>query len=224
MRIYLAILTVFLFISTICGQKQVLMSDVKFEGLKGKVKTVTYHSVIYKEDGKPSQDNNKVHIVTSFDKDGNKTEYVGYVNDIATNKTSYWKSNGFRFSKNTKLISLPISDEPIIKVKTPPKAITPDGEKSLLHDSSFDFKVKYDFDTNGYIKATSIYGNDGKLLNKKTYEYDVNGNKLKEIVFTDKANYFNDSTVFVYDSKENVSLNTIYWRWFRTGVKSKSFS
>lgn len=182
------------------------MSDAKFEGLKGKVKTVRYYSVIYDDAGKPKSNKNQVYALTSFDKDGNQFEYLGYVNDLPTVKTTYWLKDGFKYKKDTKLNNAPSSE------KAPPlMAKPPDAEKPLPADPSFDIKFKYGYDEKGFRTESFIYNNAGKLISKRVYEYDKSGNKIKETVFTgNQGELFNDSTVFVYDSKGNVKQEIVY--------------
>ena len=206
MKIYLTILTVFLLFSSIYGQKQVPLSDAKFDALRGKVKTVRYHSLIYNTDGNPKKNENQVYAVTSYDKDGNENGYFGYINALPTVKTTYWFADGFNYRKTTKLNEVPSS------LKDPPIMAKPSGsEKPLPIDSSFDLKLKHVFDEKGLRTETFYYGNDGRFLHKKVYEYDKNRDKIKETVFKDiQGGFFNDSSVFVYDSKGNIQQETVY--------------
>ena len=193
--ITLTILFAAMFSLSTCAQSKIKMSAARFEGLKGKVKTVSFDDTIFDEFGKVLRKKGEVYIETTYDELGNETGYVSHVKGVPTIKNIKWESGGEFFSKNEKLSTPDLSNEP----PPPPRKIEDQRPKKPI-DNSFDFKYKPDFDEKGFLVSESIYGNDGTMRSRRVYSYDTFGKKVKETVFTEKGTSYNDSTLYTYDT------------------------
>jgi hypothetical protein len=198
-KIYLEIIFIVLFAITAFGQQQSLMSDTQFDGLKGKVKNVVYERASFDQNGNISNKRGMFSIVTSYDRDGNKFEVVRYEGKTPTYKTTYWRKNGEIFYKGQKLDASQQPDK--MPSPPPPPAQGNNIESTTSRDPSFDSRVKPGFDQKGNLIEKLNYGNNGVFNNRRVYEFDAKGNKLKEIVFTGDGQIYNDSTKYIYDSK-----------------------
>jgi len=198
MKIYLAIIFIMLFAITSFSQQQALMSDAQFDGLKSKVKNVIYERTSYDQNGNISHKRGEFSLVTFYDQRGDKFEVVRYEIKVPTYKTIYWRKNGEIFYKEQKLKA---SQQTSRMPPPPPPAQGNDIEKTIPRDPSFDSKVKPGYDKTGNLIEKLSYGNNGIFNNRRVYEFDAKGNKLKEIVFTGDEQLYNDSTKYIYASK-----------------------
>jgi hypothetical protein len=60
------------------------------------------------------------------------------------------------------------------------------------------------FDSNGLLKESVGYFPSGELMYKRTYEYDINGNKSKDIIYNVKDGSISKTTVYQYNSMNNL--------------------
>lgn len=186
-----------------CAQTAQKMSDAQFDGLKGKIKTVRYENSLVDEAGKETRKRTEMSSLTTYDIEGTKTERIGYVSGIPTFRTRYWVQKDASFSKNEKL------KEPQPREgDAPPPARQATNEKTLPKDNSFDSRIENKYDGVGNLIQRSVFSNDGLLLNKRTYEYDSRRNKIKESVFTSEGLKYNNSSIYIFDSKGNVTIET----------------
>lgn len=197
--ITLAILSLGIFASSACAQP-VPMSASKFEGLRGKIKTVSYQSTIFDASGRIARGKDEIVVVRTYDKAGNETGYLSRVKGIPTIRNTQWETGGEFFSKNERLNTPDVSDPP-----PPPLRKIDSQESKKTVDKSFDFKYRPDFDKKGILISKLVYGNDGTLLSKRVYTYDRAENKVKETVFTDNGTRYNDSTLYTYDASGNLA-------------------
>ena len=180
---------------------QANVSDVKLEGLKGRVRSVVSTSkavsgyaewVLEKTTRDQSTD--------LFNREGELAESI-YEGSITT-RSVYSKIDGYKTLKTIE--SKARKDDgnrfTVMGSREKEEPIEP-NEKLTEPDKRFDYKYVYETDKGGRVASERQYGNNGKLRRKRTFEYDKAGVLIKE---TEEDTIARMTHSFKYDDRGNV--------------------
>lgn len=182
------------------------MSDLEFEGMKGKVKNLRYESIYY-ENGSGLSKKGQFYTVAKFDEDGNMFEETAFEQEIPIRKTSVWREVDYTFKRFEKLNSALTQDIP------PPVIADKTQNKSTVRNPELETKSKFVHDLkNNSIEAFfylyDIFSKDMKIISRKLYKYDSKRNKIKETIFNEDGK-ISSVNVFVYDSKMQIKKEKV---------------
>lgn len=159
------------------SHSQSKMTDRDMDGLLGKVKTVKLE---WKEiTGSPRRKPRKELFFISqdlFTEEGQLSETL-YQNDY---KTLYKFIDGFKTFTSVTPKSSTTDGVMTARVDGDQEVPIEKTERITEPDLRYDYRITYDYDNKGRVKAEREFGNNGKLWYLKTFKYDANGKVIEE--------------------------------------------
>lgn len=208
--IFLAIIILLLFVSVNAQKK---MTDIEFDELKGKVKSViTSYSYFENIDGNlvEKQSGNKFEVY--YDETGNTAQTLNYV---VGDKNIYSFVEGEKTFKTFKIQGVGGSG-----ISANVNSIN----KQKPRDERYSIKLTYKYDEKGKITEKNVYSNDGSLITKTIYKYDKQG-RVEETE-TYNVDKISSKQTVKFDSKNNVAEALLVFPNISgdDGITKKSYS
>lgn len=169
-KLVLTALIAGLFCGTAWGQAH--MTDAQADGLKGKVKEVSYElQRIEEKNGKSKTEQRFVSHITTYDQKGRELVSTSHSIQGMFEKTIYLEIDGHRAMKS-EMTRKESGHPPMLIVGPVPRS-------TQKPDPRYEIKYLDTYDERGNRTEVLLVGNDGRIISVQTYKFDESGNQIE---------------------------------------------